>query len=254
MTPSFNIPDRKDESSHHDFVGSFAHSFQSVSEIANEALRRDLAECSDDEEIDTPASFLTSEDEDGELHHTPALYRRPEGVAFGVPHPIIVPVPRTHDEPILTKVEKLQCRAAERSLLRDNHFLPPKHPLPQNPSVLRRIYKKLFSTKVRGTPYDNFDDEALPCETTPLLKTISHTKPGHENCGHEHLNEQWDAAVAAGQIKTTWQREALTIVNYSRSLILTFLLHYSVTVASIAVAGSLGTKELGAVTLAIMTV
>jgi MATE family multidrug resistance protein len=65
--------------------------------------------------------------------------------------------------------------------------------------------------------------------------------------GNEHLTEQWEAAVAEGKIKTTWQREAKTIAVYSRSLIVTFLLQYSISVASIFAVGRIGKLELGAV-------
>jgi multidrug resistance protein, MATE family len=62
-----------------------------------------------------------------------------------------------------------------------------------------------------------------------------------------HLNEQWDAAVAEGKIHTTWQREAKTIAGYSRSMIITCLLQYSINVASIFAVGHIGNVELGAV-------
>jgi MATE family multidrug resistance protein len=86
----------------------------------------------------------------------------------------------------------------------------------------------------------------VPDETAPLLA-------GRQRPSRESLNEQWDAAVAAGQIRTTWQREAKTIAVYSRSLVLTFLLQYSLNVTSIFAVGKLGTLELGAVSLATMT-
>lgn len=57
----------------------------------------------------------------------------------------------------------------------------------------------------------------------------------------------------AGRIKTTWQREAKVLSRYSAPLIVTFLLQYSLTVASIFTVGHLGTVELGAVSLASMT-
>ncbi len=53
--------------------------------------------------------------------------------------------------------------------------------------------------------------------------------------------------MAAGQIRTTWQREAKTITEYSRVLIVTFLLQYSINVASIFAVGHIGKLELGAV-------
>jgi MATE family multidrug resistance protein len=97
----------------------------------------------------------------------------------------------------------------------------------------------------------------VPDETSPLLSSRRRSSAGQPSpgggAGGESLNEQWDAAVAAGQIKTTWQREAKTIAVYSRSLIVTFLLQYSLNVTSIFAVGRLGTLELGAVSLATMT-
>ncbi|XDG09490.1 hypothetical protein ABKA04_009105 [Annulohypoxylon sp. FPYF3050] len=184
-----------------------ASSFTSASPIAQEILARDLAECSEDEAIenvfddDEPQS--ESEPESG-----PVLYTQPTGVAFGFRRPSVMNEPV--NEPVLTRIEKKQSRNAERSLLRDNHILPPKHTPEEQPGVLSKLYKALFSTK-------------------------------------------WEAAVASGKIETTWQREAMTIAIYSRSLILTFLLQYSVNIASIFAVGRIGKIELGAVSLATMT-
>lgn len=58
----------------------------------------------------------------------------------------------------------------------------------------------------------------------------------------------------AGLIQTTWRREAQVIGKYSIPLMVTFLLQYSLTVASVFTVGHLGTVELGAVSLASMTV
>ena len=250
MTPPLGILGKREDESTSLHVTSYAHSYCSVSEIVHDALIKDLAECSDDEQPDanTPLSFPSDgeEDEDGQVHHTPTLYRQPEGVAFGAARPVLGVVTGNHSEPTLTRAEQRECRAAERSLLRDNHFLPPKHRVLEKPSIIRRAYKQLFSTKVRHSPHEALDEEA-PCETTPLLKTASHSTSTPEGNGHEHLNEQWDAAVAAGQIHTTWQREVKTITVYARSLILTFILHYSVTITAIIAAGRIGPAELGAV-------
>merc|ERR1711881_108138 len=54
-------------------------------------------------------------------------------------------------------------------------------------------------------------------------------------------------------IHTTWQREAKVLAKYSRSLIVTFILQYSLTVASVFTVGHIGKVELGAVSLASMT-
>lgn len=59
--------------------------------------------------------------------------------------------------------------------------------------------------------------------------------------------------MASGKIKTTWQREAKTLWRYSSPLVVTFVLQYSLTVASIFAVGHIGPIELGAVSLASMT-
>ncbi|PHH88907.1 hypothetical protein CDD83_6887 [Cordyceps sp. RAO-2017] len=69
----------------------------------------------------------------------------------------------------------------------------------------------------------------------------------------ELLEEQWEEAVASGRLRTTWQREAETVVAYSAPLIATFFLQYSINVASIFAVGRIGKVELGAVSLANMS-
>lgn len=185
------------------------------------------------------------DDESGtgsEIESGPVLYQQPTGVAFGYRRPSLVVEPV--NEPRMTRVEKKQSRNAELSLLRDNHLLPPKHVPEERPSMLSRLYKRLFSTKVRKSPQDEEVPSIIvePSESSPLLAGIDRTTLPNGN-----LNEQWEAAVASGKIETTWQREAKTIAVYSRSLVLTFLLQYSVNIASIFAVGRIGKVELGAV-------
>ena len=234
----------------------FSTSYLSASPIAQESIERDLAECSDDE-IETPDS-PSSEDESSESstirpdalqHSFSNSYRRPSFVAFGGTRPAVTLQPG--ESKFLTKKEKKQSRDEERSLLRDNHLAPPKHPEPPKRSAFSRLYRRLFSTKV---PKKDVDQEAPqepiftaePSETSALLGESARTH-------HERLNAQWEAAVAAGKIKTTWQREAKTLWRYSSPLVVTFILQYSLTVASIFTVGHLGKIELGAVSLASMT-
>lgn len=247
MAGSKPIPTRNDSNppSHahaHDFASSLAASFQAGSPIAHEALRRDLEEdlgCEDD------LSSTFEDDLSDEETHGPAMYRKPSAIAFGTTRPALGP---RGASTMLTHDEWEQSRNEELSLLRDNHILPPKHPVPEKESLSRRIYKKLFSTKV---PLTEEDEEDAPLsrvvsETAPLLAQISRNgevPPAADGL----LNEQWEAAVASGKLKTTWQREAKTIAIYSRSLIITFLLQYSINVASIFAVGRIGTIELGAI-------
>ena len=242
----------------------FSTSYISSSPMAQESIARDLAECSDDEEVDaTESDSTSSEDDSSEAstvrpdapHHSMATsYRRPSFVAFGGTRPALTP--KFSDPAYLTKKEKKQSRNEERSLLRDNHLAPPKHPEPPKRSASSRLYRKLFSTK---RPKPEVDEEApseAPLFTAEPSETSTLLAPGPQESSrthHERLNRQWEAAVAAGKIKTTWQREAKTLWRYSSPLVVTFVLQYSLTVASIFTVGHLGKVELGAVSLASMT-
>ncbi|KAH6659363.1 mate-domain-containing protein [Truncatella angustata] len=255
MSNSRDVPGRKPSLlGIGDLATSLASSFMPGSPLAQEIVARDVAECSDedDEDINVDTTFDSDDSDaesypghDGGGHHGgPTLYRQPQGIAFGgTRRPSVLP--EVMEAPVVTRVEKKQSRAAERSLLRDNHILPPKHVPEKRPGLPTRVYKKLFSTKVRKP----LDDEEMPTEESPLL-------PDRRTSGaleHERLNETWEAAVASGKIQTTWQREAQTIAKYSRSLIVTFLLQYSISIASVFAVGRIGTVELGAVSLATMT-
>jgi multidrug resistance protein, MATE family len=231
--------------SNRDFVATLASSFRSTASMAEQVLAKDLAECSDtgdcveDEVVETYSDC--SDENPG-----PTLYRRPSGVAFGTARPILGP---QLTEPVLTPVEKKQSRDAERSLLRDNHVLPPKHPQVADESRPRKLYKRFFSTKVPRKPQDEETPHICvqpPGENTPLLGDGSGASFSNHH-HHEHLNEQWDAALAAGNIRTTWQREAKTITTYAAPLIVTFLLQYSISVTSIFAVGRIGKEELGSV-------
>ncbi|KAF4962336.1 hypothetical protein FSARC_9579 [Fusarium sarcochroum] len=211
------------------------------SPLAEASLAADLAACSDDEFEDNAIDDASVSDLQGDA----IMYRRPSGVAFGGSRPIMNP--QIYDEPGFTALERKQSRNAERSLLRDNHVLPPKHGYRQH-NLFTRLYRRLFSTKI---PRDEEETPAVtvqpPSETDPLLGSRT------DGVLPEHLNETWEHAVAEHRIKTTWQREAKTIMTYSAPLIVTFLLQYSINVTSIFAVGRIGKLELGAVSLANMT-
>lgn len=245
----------------HDILSS---SFQPASPLAQQVVARDLAdEDSDECAYQNNESLLTDEDSCSsdlglDHDHDPVImYRRPSGVAYGTTRPAIGPRP-LDDEPVLTHRERIESRNAELSLLRDNHILPPKHHRePAQPEREqwwgRRLYRRLFSTKLPLPQHEN-DDECS--ETSSLLgrgrlRTSRSHGGGDVEAGGAiasgELAEQWEAAVSAGAIKTTWQREAKTIAVYSRSLVVTFMLQYSISVASIFAVGHIGKIELGAV-------
>lgn len=317
-------------------VSSLGASFVNPSPLAHEAVLRDVASLNESEleaderlaasaaggggggggglasgaATDYDSNDSNDSDSDSLGDGAPDLYRRPSGIAYGTSRPAVGLAPIAG--PPLSRLERKQSRNAERSLLRDNHLLPPKHAVGgvgvgvgvggvgvgvggaanavaadrlSQPGFLGRLYKRMFSTKV---PLRTTDEERMPAmasdgATTPFLSTTpssngsfgdytsAHASTDErtalllpppaaaaaplpnppplagEPVSHRHLDEQWEAAVAAGQIHTTWQREAQTIAVYSRSLILTFLLQYSINITSIFAVGHIGKVELGAV-------
>lgn len=209
-----------------------------------EILTKDVENCSTEDEEDDH-----SEGEDSESRRDATdvqLAFHPMGVAFGsgfstVPLPgIDLPVPNPHDAD-----ESLR---AELSLLRDNHIIPPKHARTGwRGTGFGRLYRSIFGTKVeqgKAIPHEE------PSETTPLRQE-RHVRFDYEvippTPGPQEVHMQWEQAVAAHLIETTWQREVKTLVQYAVPMIATFLLHYSVTVASVLTVGRLGMDELAAV-------
>ncbi|KJR82285.1 multidrug resistance protein, MATE family [Sporothrix schenckii 1099-18] len=303
MTPSRSIPTGSPTPGAHQesiagLASSFAASLADPSPLAQEVLARDIAELTPSEiEAENRAAALapasyhsagivpyadgsqddidTDSDIDGPGSKGPYLYRRPSAIAYGNTRPVLGVAPTSG--PALSKVEKLKSREAERSLLRDNHLLPPKHVSAaagpghagssstaagadgREPGLFTRVYKSVFSTR---RPKDTAEEErrlqgdgagGLPDERTALLETAPSAPEFDGSETGPHLDEQWNAAVAAGQIHTTWQREAKTIAVYSRSLIITFLLQYSINITGVFAVGHIGKAELGAVSLATMT-
>lgn len=299
-------------------------SFMATSPMVREILSRDIAECSSEDEGDdyrghgsrrsSTSSTLShtaghghgpADDSDAasmhsadsvsgrHLHHAPSgsgadaapLAFHPHGVAFGLGYGAVAP--QGLDRPVANPREIEESRAAEVSLLRDNALIPPKHARTgwRSDGVLRRVYRRLFSTKVRDHehPLPIFGGASTAelgggedggagqggkrvasDETTPLLpasgsgataeqvEDVAAGDADDEGGGQatpsdDEVQIRWDEAVAAHRIATTWQREAKTLVQYAAPLIATFLLHYSVTIGSVLTVGRLGMVELAAV-------
>ncbi|KAF2121175.1 mate-domain-containing protein [Lophiotrema nucula] len=226
--------------------------------VASEAIARDLEE-------DNSASGSSSESESESEPDESTLrqysminsYRRPSYVNPGARSTVFSSsVP---DNSWLSKKERAAVRDEERSLLRDNHLIPPKHPRRGSEGVVSAGIGKKLSLgglrKVRSTPDEEsavHDDDHEPTEQSTLLQGDP-TLPYGGLDTPKTIQKTWDEAVAAGKIATTWQREAKVLVKTSAPLILTFLLQYSLPVASIFTVGRIGKVELGAVSLASMT-
>ncbi|KAI9821784.1 MAG: hypothetical protein M1827_002365 [Pycnora praestabilis] len=260
--------------------GSRTASSTAASPLAEASIARDVAEDPEydiqhavegddeggNEEDDSPSESSTvrpSGNEPSLGYSMAGSYRRPSFMSAG-PRPTVLPSSQLPDSGYLTRREREEVTEEERSLLRDNNMIPSKHAR-QNPdystSVVSRLGRHLSfggEGRSRGSgPDEEFaaisqDSSAdHPSEATTLLGHRQIPYDGEDTA--ESISKKWNKAVTAGRIQTTWQREAKVLGRYSGPLILTFLLQYSLTVASIFTVGHLGKVELGAVSLASMT-
>jgi MATE family multidrug resistance protein len=233
-------------------------SFLSASPLAEQAIAQDA----EDEE----PSPDTSEDESDTSTLKPTeysmnhAYRRPSFVAAG-PRSALISGQLLPENFRLSKKERERMQEEERSLLRDNELLPPKHPRRASDENIGDIMRRKMSLGGLRKTKTNPDEEngassypdggnGEPSETTGLLTGRNPSLPYGGEDTPKTLNKKWEEAIIAGKIQTTWQREAKVLTKYSRSLILTFLLQYSLTMASIFTVGHIGKAELGAVSLA----
>ena len=256
---------------------SYQDSQMGTSPLAEASIARDLEDEEDsnpdqpiqdsdtgDDESDSETSTIRPIADANSLSHSMAgSYRKPSFTSAGPRATILPGSSRSSRHP--TKTERREARIEERSLLRDNNVIPPKHPqkVEGSHTISSQLNRKLPIAGIPGGDRKVVgpDEEAahgavhtitpdLP-ETTPLLGNPELPYGGLDQ--PELLNKKWEEAVAAGEIHTTWQREAKVLSRYAGPLVVTFLLQYSLTVASIITVGHLGISELGACSLASMT-
>lgn len=234
----------------------FGRSFSS-SPIAEASIARDLADYDDDNDL-TAVTDAASESElwpssaSAHPHSLAGSYRRPSYFTT-VNH--ATPVPSTGEPQPLTQSEREQAIEEERDLLTDSHVIAPEHNGLQHKIKLfshnaPTSAQEGSSKQQDSSSFGARDADDIATESTALLKTSS----GKSGMDAEEIDRKWEEAVAAGLIRTTWQREARVIVKYSLPLMATFLLQYSLPVASVFTLGQLGKEELGAVSLASMSV
>lgn len=243
---------------------SFGTSFRSqshIAAIAEESIIRDLEETDfDDEAVDGEDDSALSRTLTGDIpglgpHSMAGYYRRPS-IAAPAPRPFLgtqlpearVPLAQDYEAAI----------GEERSLLRDNHIIPPKHPrrresdAHENGGTLRKMLSHVSFRRKSGDADRLIDGHAT--ESTGLLANgRDPTLPYGGEDTPENISKKWEEAVENGQIHTTWQRETKTLVRYSAPLILTFILQQSLTLTSVFTVGHIGRNELGAVSLGSMT-
>ncbi|KAL1969159.1 hypothetical protein VTN77DRAFT_413 [Rasamsonia byssochlamydoides] len=231
----------------------YTRSSMSGSPLAQAAIARDLANYADDEgcNSDDDSEASTMRPVNSVLGSTPhslaGSYRRPSGFTAG-PRGTVVPHPVDQDQ-YLTRQEREQAREEERDLLSDNNVIPSDRSRMDTGSNLQKkisatLLRKPSLSRAVGEEAVATSDGALPTETTSLLRSSDHAGPADQS----EIDRKWEEAVMAGLI------QAQVIGKYSLPLMVTFLLQYSLTVASIFTVGHLGKVELGAVSLASMTV
>lgn len=242
-------------------MSSLGRSFQSSSPIVQASIARDIEEdpedavISDDEDDSDLSTIRASTSAPGNHDFSfVGSYRRPSFTTAGNRATI---VPHYQERDKLTKQEREAALAQERSLLRDNNIIPPKHP--QAGDVKRKASLFLgipggdrkVSTDEEAAIGDGAASAAAAAENTPLLGDPNKPYGGQDD--PEDIAQKWDEAVQAGLIQTTWQRESKVIATYSGPLMVTFVLQYSLTVASIFTVGHISSVALGAVSIASMT-
>ena len=253
--------------------------YGSSAPLAQASIARDLEDESDNDPENPIDDGNTTEDDsesdEETLHPTTrrnsmgtsmvGSYRRPSFTMAGSRATVGTGLYGSTQTP--TKRDRREARREERSLLRDNNIIAPKHPQSGDGSetIGRRMSRHLSvphigipggGRKVMSPGQEAVGDSAAEGESgfpenTPLLGDPTLPYGGQDS--PTNLDQKWEEAVLEGKIKTTWQREAKVLGQYSGPLVLTFLLQYSLTVASIFTVGHLGKVELGAVSLASMT-
>jgi len=226
---------------------------------AEEALERDI-EAASDEAVESDDEFdsqpATSAPTASRAFSLGGAYQRPSfagtGNRFLPEYEFRGRVLSNRDH--LSKEELRLVLEEERSLLRDNGLVPPKHPQDDPAHRKMSMIGSILPHIPRLDHKAHDEEEAVdgePTEDTPLLGDPAQPYGGQDDPALIH--QKWEEAVKEGKIHTTWQREAKTLATYSLPLMVTFTLQYSLTVASIFTVGRLGTAELGAVSLASMT-
>jgi multidrug resistance protein, MATE family len=237
---------------------TFSRSLAQSAPIAQASLARDLEEWSDSEAAESESDYdeadydsRPSTSAPNGSHSFVGAYRRPSFSGAGN-RAAIIPRASWRDSDRLSRQERQRALEEERSLLRDNDIIPPKHP--RTDDERRKSILGIPGGNKR-VPADEEAGRLNPngevTETSALLPDPNLPYGGMDD--PENISKKWEEAVTAGKIQTTWQREAKVISRYAGPLMITFVLQYSLTVASVFTVGHIGVAELGAVSLASMS-
>jgi multidrug resistance protein, MATE family len=115
-------------------------------------------------------------------------------------------------------------------------------------SALHSASRRSFGEEEAATYQNEVVSETS--ETTALLGYLEQPYQGEYR--PKIVENGLDESRASGTMQEKWQWEAKVLATYSRSLVLTFMLQYSLLVATILSVGRIGKIELGAVSIASM--
>jgi multidrug resistance protein, MATE family len=156
--------------------------------------------------------------------------------------------------------ERKKLIKQEKGLLKDSGLYPSsKHrgvSSSGGPSSRLQAAAHSGLRKVDSSADADLEQGEGPNETTGLLSGGSGASYQATDGGRptaDEIDRQFEQAVIAGLIKTSWKREVKVLTRSSAPLILTFILQYSLHMTSIFTVGHIGTSELGAVSLGSMT-
>ncbi|CZT25039.1 uncharacterized protein RCC_10767 [Ramularia collo-cygni] len=203
-----------------------------IASIAEESIRKDLEEngdLEDDEQLDDEEVGLsrTTTQDNGMppmgSHSMTGYYRRPSWIGVS-PRPFL----GSQQPESVVPSDWEAAIGEERSLLRDNKIIPPKHPRRRESgdeegggSGLRKVLSiSGFSSRKKSVPAlsEEAEDQVTPGETTALLSGRDPNAPYGGEGSPENVAKIWEEAVENGQIQTTWQREMKVLCRYSGML------------------------------------
>lgn len=244
-------------------LGASYRSQSRIAAIAEESIAQDLEDERREEQDDGDDALErvnTAERIAVGPHSMTGYYRRPSYMA-ATPRPFLGAQQPEHVVPAEQDWEA--AIGEERSLLRDNGIIPPKHPrrresvASETGNGLKKMISRISMRRKSGQVDEETSgdqDGIQPSENTALLgEGRDPNAPYGGEDSPENISRKWEEAVEGGMIQTTWQRESKVLGRYSGPLIFTFILQNSLTLTSVFTVGHIGKNELGAVSLGSMT-
>lgn len=134
----------------------------------------------------------------------------------------------------------------DEDLLTDSRFVV-------SPQQARKLAQQEQDILTSLNPTGSYGATDLSPSLDALSNQASSSSPAQVEEEVAAINKAWDEAVSQGIIQTSFRSELKFLIQSSVPLVITFLLQYSLTVASIFSVGHLGKSELAAVSLASMT-